>query len=257
MQLRAADAPPWVDAAKAVHSRFSGRKGSFAQFGDSITITKAYWSPLQWQRKNMDGDTQKAFDNVKAYMQKDCWDWKGDKFGNDGGKTIAWADEHIDQWLKDLNPETALIMFGTNDLNQVPIDQYEAKLRDVIQKCQKNGTIVILSTIPPKHGMLEKAKQYAGVDRKIAREMKLPLIDFFDEILKRRPTDWDGADPKLKQAGKEYDSDTLLGGDGVHPSYPTKYQGDYSEEGLKHCGYGLRTYLTLRMYDRVIESVLK
>ena len=73
----AADAPPWVLAAKAVHSHFSGRKGTFAQFGDSITITKAYWSPLQWERKNMEADTQKAYENVKAYMFKDCWDWKG------------------------------------------------------------------------------------------------------------------------------------------------------------------------------------
>ena len=176
---------------------------------------------------------------------------KGPQFGNETGKTAAWADENIDQWLKDLDPEVAVLMFGTNDLMQMPIDVYESKMRSVIQKCLKNGTIVILTTIPPRHEKLEEVRRFVEVERKIAEELKLPAVDFFAEIHTRRPQDWDGAAPKMKNV------DTLISSDGVHPTYPQKYQGDYTEEGLKNCGYGLRTYLTLREYNRVIESVLK
>ena len=49
-----------------------------------------------------------------------------------------------------MNPETVLLMFGTNDLNSVPLEEYEQKTREVIKKCLENGTVVILSTIPPR-----------------------------------------------------------------------------------------------------------
>jgi len=38
-----------------------------------------------------------------------------------------------------------------------------------------------------------------------------------------------------------------------HPSYPQKYQNDYSPEALRSCGYALRNYLTLLQYAEVIE----
>ena len=49
-----------------------------------------------------------------------------------------------------------------------------------------------------------------------AAEEKVPLIDYFAEILKRRPDDWDGALPKFKDVpGGTYDVPTLLSRDGV------------------------------------------
>ena len=67
------------------------------------------------------------------------------------------------------------------------------KTREVVQKCLDNGTILILSTIPPKHGQAEKAATFSDAVRKIARDMKVPLTDYHAEILQRRPDDWDGA----------------------------------------------------------------
>ena len=49
---------------------------------------------------------------------------------------------------------------------------------------------------------------------------------------------------------------TLIARDGVHPSYPKKYQGDFSEEGLKSNGYGLRSYVSMMAYEEVIRAVL-
>jgi lysophospholipase L1-like esterase len=250
------DVPAWVGSMRAVHARFTGKPGTFAQFGDSITVTFAYWTPLQYERKNLDDAGQRAWQLVGAHMLKDCWRWKGADFGSDGGKTVAWADQHVDAWLKKLNPEAALIMFGTNDLNQLKPEQYEAGLRSVVKKCLDNGTVVILSTIPPRHDQAEKSKQFAEIARKVAADLKIPLVDYQAEILKRRPTDWDGAE-QFKNAKDVYDVPIPISADGVHPSAPKQFANDYSEEALKSSGYNLRTYLTLTAYADVIANVLR
>jgi lysophospholipase L1-like esterase len=255
---RAADPPSWVEPMKKVHARFKGTPGTFAQFGDSITVTMAYWAPLAGTPKNMDPDMAKAHDLVKKYMKPDCWSkWKGSDFGSTGSMTIRWAHDNVDKWLAKHNPETVLIMFGTNDLGQLQLKEYEEKTKDVVERCLKNGTVVILSTIPPRSGQLEKARTFAEAVRRIAKDQQVPLVDYFDEVLKRRPDDWDGALPKFKDVAKDvYQVPTLIAGDGVHPSNPAKFQ-DYSAEGLKSNGYVLRNYLSLMSYGEVIRRVLQ
>ena len=250
------DMPDWALPMKQVHQKFTGTKGTLASFGDSITVTLAYWAPLQGGPKKADAEAVKAYQLVKAYMQPPCWrDWRGPDFGSNGSMTIRWAHENMERWLKKHNPETAVIMFGTNDLTQVDAKEYEQKTREVVDKCLGNGTVVILTTIPPRSGLEGKSKQYAEIVRKIARDMKVPLIDYSAEILKRRPDDWDGS--KLKGDVKDvYQVPTLISGDGVHPSNPSRFQ-ECTEVGLKSNGYLLRNYLTLRAYAEVINNVLK
>jgi lysophospholipase L1-like esterase len=247
----------WVDAMKKVHAKFKGEKGTFAHFGDSITITMAFWSSLQGGGKNMSAETSEAFKRVQGHMKADCWNkWKGPEFGNNGSMTIRWAHENVETWLKKLNPETVLIMFGTNDLNAVPLEEYEKKTREVVQRCLDNGSVVILTTIPPRSGMLEKSRRYAEAATKVASELNVPICEFFGECLKRRPEDWDGAAEKFREY-KGYDVPTLLSRDGVHPSNPKAFDGDYSDEGLKSNGFVLRNYVTLMSYSGVISRVLQ
>ena len=188
-------------------------------------------------------------------MFEDCWDWKGPEYGNEGSMTIRWAHQNVNTWLKKLNPEVALMMFGTNDVGSLDLPEYETKTRTVVQKCLDNGTILILSTIPPKHGQAEKAALFADAVRKIADEMKVPLTDFHAEVLKRRRDDWDGAANEFSRY-QGYDVPTLISRDGVHPSNPQKYANDYSVEGLRTNGFGLRSYLALMKYAEVIEKAL-
>ncbi|MEJ7612493.1 MAG: right-handed parallel beta-helix repeat-containing protein [Candidatus Fervidibacter sacchari] len=253
--IGANDEPEWVEAMRKVHRKFLGQKGTFAQFGDSITVTMAFWAPLPHARKNAPPEMERAFQIVNAYMRPECWRWKGPEFGNEGGKTVKWALEHVDEWLKRLNPEVVIIMFGTNDLTHVSVDEYRSQLKSLVQKCLGNGTIVILSTIPPRSGFVEKSAAFAEAARQVATELKVPLVDYYAEILKRRPDDWDGSSEKFK--GYEgYDVPTLISRDGVHPSHPKKYRDDYSEEALRCNGYSLRNYLVLLKYAEVIEKVL-
>jgi hypothetical protein len=254
-----ADAPAWVGPMREVHARFKGEKGTFAHFGDSITVSMAFWASLFWDHKNMDEATQADFDLVKRTMPQKCWhEWKGPQFGNQGSMTIRWAAENVDRWLKDMNPETALVMFGTNDLGQLDAAEYEAKVREVVGKCLANGTVVILSTIPPRSGHDAKAKAFVEILRRVAADMNVPLSDYYEAVMSRRPDDWDGAAEKFKAApGDTYEVPTLVARDGVHPSNPKAWQGDYSAEGLRHNGFVLRNWVTLRSYADVVRRVFQ
>src|SRR5439155_9784082 len=100
----------------------------------------------------------------------------------------------------------------------------------------------------------EKAAAFAGVARDLARELRLPLVDFHAEILRRRPADWDGALDRF-QRYEGYEVPTLLSRDGVHPSYPARYQNDYSPQALSSSGYSLRNYLVLMKYTDVFSAL--
>ncbi len=241
-----------------VHERFKGTPGTFAQFGDSITVTLAYWAPLADSHKGLSPEAEKVYQIVKEYLKPACWNsWKGGEYGSEGGMTIQWARDNVQSWLRKHNPETALIMFGTNDLTQLGVRDYEQKLREVVDLCLRNGTVVILSTIPPRSGMVDRCQRFNEAVRRVAGDKQVPLIDYYEAILQRRPDDWDGSAAQFKDVpGDTYDVPTLLSRDGVHPSYHRKYR-DFSEESLKHNGYALRSYLTLMTYGEVLQKVLR
>lgn len=144
----------WIEPMQKVHARFTGTKGTLACFGDSISVTMAFWSPLEYQRADkLSAELAKTLTLVKDAMKPECWSkWKGPDYGNNGSMTIRWAHANIDSWLKKLNPEVAVIMFGTNDLTQLKLEEYDQKTRQVVDRCLKNGTVVILTTIPPRSG---------------------------------------------------------------------------------------------------------
>jgi hypothetical protein len=243
---------------KRVHARFHGTNGTFAQFGDSITVTMAFWAPLAQNPNAMSAEMTKAMRLVKQYQKPECWDkWKGPQFGNNGSMTIRWAYDNVDLWLKKLNPETAVIMFGSNDVGAMNLNEYEEKFQHVVKRCLDNGTVLLLTTMPPRSGHLEKSRQFAEAVRRIAAKEQLPLIDYFSEILKRRPDDWDGSLPQFKASpGDEYQVPTLIARDGIHPSNPKRYVNTYSEAALRENGFSLRNYLTALAYAEVIENVL-
>ncbi|MDB6133182.1 MAG: hypothetical protein JWM59_1425 [Verrucomicrobiales bacterium] len=247
----------WVQPMREVRARFTGTPGTFAHFGDSITVTLAFWAGLESQPRNQTAEAARAYELVKSYQKSDCWrGWKGPEFGSNGSMTVRWADENVDRWLAKLNPEVVLIMFGSNDVGQMEVEEYAAKTRSVAERCLKNGTVVILSTMPPRSGHVEKSARFADAVRKIAVELRLPLSDYHGEILKRRPDDWDGALPKFKDTpGDVYQVPTLISRDGVHPSNPRAFADDFSETSLRTNGFGLRNYLTLLSYAAVVENV--
>ena len=248
--------PQVVDRMREVHAHFKGEKGTLALFGDSISVSLAFWAPLAYECRNVPPGMQEALTTIRTYIKPECWrDWRGPEFGNEGGRTVRWAYENVDRWLARLQPETVILMFGTNDLHQLEEEEYREKLRAVIEQCLAQGTVVILTTIPPRHGFVAKSARFAQVARELAQELRIPLIDYHAAIVQLRPDDWDGASDQFRQY-EGYEVPTLIARDGVHPSNPQRYMNDFSPEALRCSGYTLRNYLTALRYAEVIRKIL-
>jgi len=255
----------WVTPMRHVHADYQDRtvpaiQGTIAQFGDSITVTQAYFEPLRYAHTNVSPQDQVKLDWLQSYIYQPCWGWYGGAYGSTGGTTVSWGLENMDTWLSGLNPEVALIMWGTNDLYQGPAPpRYTEYLSFIVQKCKDNGTVPILFTIPPSHSW--DATAHVAAAREVAATERIPLIDYYDEIVTRRPHNppvdtWDGADP-MWDGYSGYEVPTLIACDGIHPSNWSAGQRNFDEEeGLNKNGFTLRNYLTLQKLYEVYEEVL-
>jgi lysophospholipase L1-like esterase len=122
--------------------------------------------------------------------------------------------------------------------NKVP-DGYEKGLETVLTKCIQAKCVPILSTIPPMRDKKEGVDGANRIIKALAEKHKVPLVDYHAEIIKRRPTDWDGS---------------LISKDGVHPS-GGKHEG-FGEDVLKSHGYALRNWVTFLAFRKVYFKVL-
>jgi len=239
----------WLGPMKKAHARFTGTKGTFAQYGDSISITMAFWTPLLYgERTGGPPEMTEALETARKVIHRPCWrNWKGPAWGNNGNMTIAWAFANIDAWQKKMHPEVGVILFGTNDFGYGPHPPiYTEKYAAVIDRMLADGSIPIITALPP-HGRqkgnlggLLRVLDLRQAAIAVAKAKKVPLIDFYTEVLTRQPEKW-----------RE-----ILIPDGLHPSYPKQYQRNWSEEGFKHSGYTLRNYLTLRTWHEIYTKVL-
>ena len=225
---------PWVAAMKAVHATGIAQKGSVSQIGDSITYSKAFLAGIAWGEAKA-----REWEALKRLTAKDFNERKGEAHANYSGWTAADGLAKVPAVLAAEKPEIAVIMYGTNDVRkQVALADYEKNLMAIVGHCLKAGCIPIISTIPPQLGQDAPVQSFNAVIKRIAAEAKIPLIDFYAEIVQRQPgTSWNG---------------TLLGKDDVHPSGGNNF--DFSEGNLKVCGYALRNYLTCRALRQVMEQ---
>ena len=270
----------WVVNLRKVRSKFAGTPGFALHLGDSITYSNGYG---QWARHGA-GKTPED-QAICRYVKASLWgdgtnDVKsgfylaaydhpvgGRSFTAVGGITTAqWLKHHANHQNPSIdemftagftNPdgvqyrdaEMCLIMLGSNDAHRSrPTKDMIADLTTIIDKIMANNTMVVLSTIPPLRGRMPVVESYNQAIRQLARQKKLPLVDFYAEILRRRPgSTWDG---------------TLISQDGVHP---TARGGDYNAAGnpyadkgkpLSDVGLLLRGWLTIQKFKQIKGLVI-
>jgi lysophospholipase L1-like esterase len=242
--FKAPQADDYAAAMKAVAAKFKGTPGVFIHLGDSITYAN---QNTAWARGGQ-GHSPES----QAFLK---WAHKGEQKDTDGwwlasvdvpngrSHTAASgvrADEYLKggkgglpplaEIIKKYNPQLALYMLGTNDISagrQIP--QYIADVEKAIDALLENGTVVILSTLPPYRGKTAKVEEYNKALLELAGKKKIPVIDLFAEMKARAGDDFEKA---------------YLGGDGVHLSH-AQAGGPATEENLKKCGYLLRCYLAV------------
>jgi hypothetical protein len=250
----------WIEPMRKVRKRFQGAPGTLAQYGDSITVTMAYLAPLAWGESmaptNCSPEMRKKLDLIQAYANRRLWiDWKGGEWGNTGMMMSNWLINNIDGWQKKMNPEASVILFGTNDLGSIMPPEYTENMAASLRRMMVDGTVPMLTTVPPKSGRDEMVYDYWLAGLSIARGLKVPVIDYYAEIMRRRPDDWDGRLEKFSRY-EGYQVPTLICRDGTHPSNPKEFSNNFSQQSLNSNGYTLRNYMTLETYAAVIEKVL-
>src|SRR6185503_3075407 len=95
------------------------------------------------------------------------------------------------------NAQFAVVMLGTNDVGQGrPVGDFMTDLQVIVSTLEAEHIAVVLSTIPPHYDTVNKNPlviQYNDAIRTYCKDHFLPLIDFYAEILARRPnTSWNG-----------------------------------------------------------------
>ena len=249
--------PAWVQPmrrVRAAHPQTAAPAADgvyVAQFGDSITYTMAFWTPLNGaapEKHLPDEDGLPArppgdkrwSDLLRGFRDK------GREQGNYSGWRVGDVLKAVPGVLAAKKPAIALVMVGTNDITggRVP-PTYAAELEKIVDLCTKAGCVPILSTIPPRKGLDEPVDAVNKIIGELAARRQVPLIDFHAEILRRQPGQaWLG---------------TLISGDGVHPTAGALT--DFSDENLSQSGYALRTWMSFlavrQVYYRVIAPTAK
>ena len=70
---------------------------------------------------------------------------------------------------------------------------------------------------------LDLGTSWVEVQRKVAAEAKVLLIDFYAHVMNRRPDDWDGT-LALFEDFDQWEVPTISSKDGVHPSNPKEWR---------------------------------
>jgi lysophospholipase L1-like esterase len=248
---------------RKVASRFTGKEGVVLHVGDSITYANGY---SQWARngKGKTPQDEAVCQWTHAGAKDDTDGWTLCSVDRPGGRSDTAAggmraDEalaggkaglpSLADLLKKYNPRMVVLMLGTNDITAGrSASDTAADMAKAVDLILANGTIPILSTIPPYPSKEDASKAYNDALRDLGRSKRIPMIDYEKEILKRRPSDWNG---------------TLLGRNNVHPSAnqdAATPASEPTEDNLKCSGYLLRGWLSVRkigeVKSRVVDSPL-
>ena len=138
-----------------------------------------------------------------------------------------------------VNPSIALIMFGTNDIDQGTPAEFAAHFDAAILLSLQNGVIPIVSTLPDRQDTpanLALTPMFNAIIRDTAGRYNVPLIDLALAL------------EELPNHGLE--------ADGIHPTYYAGHTSNtFTAAGLRY-GYNVRNLLTLQMLAKVRASVL-
>ncbi len=254
--FKAPESYDYTAAMKQVAAKFKGKPGVFIHIGDSITYAN---QNTAWARGGKGHSAEvKAFlkwSHAGARNDSDGW-WLASVDVPSGRSHTAASGVRADQYLKGgrgglpslaeilqkYNPQLALYMLGTNDITAGrPVAAYLADVEKAIDALHANGTIVILSTLPPYRGRAKQVDSYNAALREVAKKRQLPLIDLHAEMIRRAGDN----------AEKAY-----LSKDGVHLSFPFA-SGPTTEDNLRQSGYLLRCYLAVHKGMEVKAKVLE
>jgi hypothetical protein len=233
------------------------RPNVLAKVGDSITASGSFLSDVgdgravlgdhrelasiiaYYRAARVDRSGGRAHNSLNRRSLAAKAGWMGsDILGIHPGRPVV-KPSPLQQEYAAINPSVALIMFGTNDIDQTGVDFFSSNLAAIVHTSIDAGIIPVLSTIPDRMDYPQAAYRTAPFNdaiRDLAAQEHLPLIEYW------------AAMQQLPNNG--------LGADMVHPSiYPGHGSVTFTAKGLRY-GWNLRNFMTLQMLARLKAVVI-
>jgi uncharacterized protein YraI/lysophospholipase L1-like esterase len=231
------------------------RANVFSKVGDSMTAEDEMYRPIGYGVYNLGGYgyLQSTIDFFRAGQARTDNPFNNLSLAANGGWTSATlldtnfantsvcsaGETPLACEYRLSKPAVALIMIGSNDLVWIPVDQYAYNLRLIANISIEAGVIPVLSTIPSRFGFEARAVEYNQRIIGVAKELGLPLWDFYSVIM------------SLPNSG--------LSSDGLHPSTPPSRFADaanFTGDFLQY-GYVQRNLTALQVLDILRTMVLQ
>jgi len=191
-----------------------------------------------------------------SFNDNNGWDWSSG--GVTAQNNMGWSNVKIDNIYTDTrlnDAQFAILMMNNPTSDTTDLSLIERRVNELIAV----GIMPILSTVPPRTNITyvdTVTKPYNSSVRALAKRLSLPLMDYYQEIVLRRPDGtWE---------------DTLIGPDGVHPSGtvgdfkpisdPYLPGGDSSThttgDAALNSGYLLRSWLSVQKIKEIKQFVV-
>ncbi len=226
----------------------------FAKVGDSISESMAFVFDLGDGYENLGDNTYLS--EIVDYFREVTVDTMDGEAHNSfnrqsliaisgacaGAALEAETNRALYQEFEAINPGIAIIMFGTNDVILSDLETYRREMNRILDVCEEEGVIPILSTIPdrldsPEAGAL--ALEYNAAIRQMARSRDIPLLDYW---LALQPLPNKGIDE-----------------DGIHPNayFDGEFYGtcDFTDEPMQY-GFNVRNKTLLDMLLKIKQVVI-
>lgn len=231
------------------------RADVFSKIGDSLTVATYVLYPIGWGTYSLhqyaylepviqyfsatDARNGNSFANI-SLAADNGWTTQSVLDPNLADPTLCLPGEApILCEYRIVKPATALILLGTNDVAELPLESYESNMRRIITISIDRGIIPVISTLPDRRGYATQISEFNEAIRALAHEFGIPLWDYSLRLL------------NLPNGG--------LSADGVHPSWPPgdfSAAADFSPQNLQF-GYTVRNLTALQMLDQLWREVLR
>jgi len=203
------------------------REDVFSKIGDSITVGAGFLHCFAGDGVRLDGRAalQPTIDRFRA--------------GEAGGSTpfdrtslaatVGWSVQSalrgmpspVERELSAIQPRFAIVMFGTNDIENDNPSSYGDQMRTLVDLLLDHGVIPLLSTIPPRDDRASSDAEvptYNTLVRALAQSRGVPLMDLHRRLMRIPGHGLAGDRLHLDSAGAgscDFRPDGLAGGNNV------------------------------------------
>ena len=246
-------------------------KNTFAKVGDSISTSESFLMDIGCGNETL-ADYQSLQTTVDYFRSRQFSTAYGTGLCHTSNSFSAWSPSSNPGWranyamdrnwlyiqyqrychypddipiaceFKLMRPSIVFIMFGTNDLVNIPITDFYIALDNIVQFSIKKGVIPVLSTIPPRNDnqqYKDRVIKYNATIIKVAQLHHVPLWNYWLAL----------QSPTMIRFG--------ISDDNVHPSvYRGNQSANFSRAGLRY-GYNQRNLHAMQILDSIRRIIFE